>query len=90
MVLFGRRLEHGELANHFVTYFGRTPARVLLFDLQDQPFNLVWELVGLSIRSSRSIMETFQSRRFVAIEDFVSGHSRDAELSTKRSHFLAF
>src|SRR5262249_16907910 len=69
--------------------FACAPMRLLALERQDQAFDLRGQLVSVADRPPATIGEGLEPVLFVAIEDLVTGFSRDAELATDVGHRFA-
>src|SRR5690349_6591856 len=67
----------------------RSPSRPVLLETHDQCLDLNGELVGVTVRSARSIRQRLQAAVIVAPKNLVAGLAGDAELSAQPRHLLA-
>ena len=67
----------------------RTPVGLVLLGPYDQLFDLERKLIGMPIRTSRSIRQPFETAVVIAADDLVAGLARDAELAAQRRNRLA-
>ncbi|MBB5667753.1 hypothetical protein GGE66_002076 [Rhizobium leguminosarum] len=65
------------------------PARLLLLGAHNQLLDLERKLIGVPVRTSRAIRQSFQSTGIIAADDLVAGLAGDAELAAQRRYFLA-
>src|SRR5208282_5420061 len=79
-----REPPHQEFAD-----LARPPMRLAALEVDNQALDLPRQLVGVAHRPPRAVGEGFEPMRLVAIEDFVAGLARDAELATDIRHRLA-
>ena len=63
--------------------------RLVALEVDDQPLNLVRQLVGIPDRSARAIAQRIEPLVLVAIEDLVAGFARNAEIPAHLAHALA-
>jgi hypothetical protein len=63
--------------------------RLVPLEIDDQPLDLVRQLVGIPHRPARAIAQRIQSLIFVAVEDLVTGLAGNAELAAQLTHALA-
>src|SRR5579883_1663219 len=80
----------GQAAHQQLPDLARPPVRLVLLGPDDRGLQLVRQLIGVAYRPPRSIGEAREAMVLVAIEDFVAGFARDAELTTRKAHRLAF
>ena len=85
----GRDLDAREPANQALADFTSTPAGVLLLHIQDVVLYLKGQLMGVSGRPMAPIREPLHTALLIAVEDLITGLSRDAELPAKFRHGLA-
>jgi hypothetical protein len=65
------------------------PVRFLVLGRYDGRFDLLGQLVGLSMRAPGAIREPLQPTFLIAVDDLVTGLARDSELSAQSGHALA-
>src|ERR1700730_13619523 len=65
------------------------PVRFLALGRYDGCFDLLGQLVGITVGAPGTIREPLQSAFLIAVDDLVAGLARDSELSTQRGHALA-
>src|SRR5580698_5061138 len=65
------------------------PARFLALGRYDGRFDLLGQLVCISMGAPGTIREPLQSAFLIAVDDLVPGLARDPELPAQRSHALA-
>jgi len=63
--------------------------RLVALEIDDQPLDLVGQLVGIAHRAARAIAQRIEPLVLVAIEDLVAGLAGNAELAAHRAHALA-
>src|SRR5215471_10240038 len=63
--------------------------RLIALETDDQALDLCRQLIGIAYRPPRPVSQGLQPVLLVAIEDFVAGLARDAELATDIRHRLA-
>src|ERR1700730_3616336 len=63
--------------------------RLIALEADDQALDLCRQLVGIAYRPPRPVSQGLQPVLLVAVEDFVAGLARDAELATDIGHRLA-
>lgn len=83
------RVDVGVEAAQALSDLRRAPARIVLFDPDDQAFDLERELVGVAVGPPRPVGEAFKASVSIAIEDLVAGLSRDSELPAEPRHLLS-
>ena len=69
--------------------FAGTPVGLLALDAHNQGFDLAGELIGIAPWPTGSIAQGLEAVLLIAIEDFVAGFARDAELEADVRHRLA-
>jgi hypothetical protein len=74
-----------EIAN-----FARAPMRLVALGVDDQTFELLRQLVGISDRPTRAVVQGPLAVLFVAIEDLVTGLAGYAEFTAQGRHRLSF
>src|SRR5690242_2897817 len=79
----------GELSDQQFPDLARAPMRLVAFELDDQPLNLLRQLIGIAHRPARAITERIEPLVLVAIEDLVAGLARDAESPAHLAHAFA-
>jgi hypothetical protein len=67
-----------------------SPGGVFLLELNDEVLNLKRQSVGLSVRTSRTIGQSFQSTILIPIEDCMACLAGDIEFPAQHRHLLAF
>jgi hypothetical protein len=60
-----------------------------MLQVQDKVFHLKGKLVGVAIGSATAVGQALNATVLIAVEDFVAGLARDAELTTKFRHRFA-
>ena len=65
------------------------PMRLVLFETDDEALDLRRQLVGIAHRPARSVRQGLEAMLLIAVEDFVAGLPRDAELPAHICHGLA-
>jgi hypothetical protein len=65
------------------------PMRLVALEGQDEAFDLLRELVGIAHRPPRPVVQSLDAVFLVAVEDFVTGLTRDAERTADLRHWLA-
>src|SRR6516164_2179350 len=63
--------------------------RLIALETDDQALDLCRQLIGIAYRPPRPVSQGLQPVLLVAVEDFVAGLARDAELATDIRHRLA-
>jgi hypothetical protein len=71
----------GQFAQQAFPELASAPSRLFPPPGDDHGFELGGKLVGVTVRRSRPIRQTFQPALFIAFINFVTGHSGDAELA---------
>src|SRR6266404_5335967 len=66
----------------------RAPIGLFAFEVEDGGFHLLGQLVAVTPGPARTVRESFQTGFLVAAKEFVTGLSRNSELSTESRHFL--
>src|SRR5262245_6950073 len=86
----GRELRRGRLPPQLFADLWCAPRRVLLLQPDDHRFKLRRQSIRLTIRPPAAIRQRTDAAVLVAVEDLVSGFSRDPELTAQQRHLLAF
>ena len=55
----GRGFNHGIFTQELLPDSGRTSRGIFLFDTQDSAFNLEGQLIGVAVRSTTTLFQTF-------------------------------
>ncbi len=80
----------GQPAHQQFPDLARAPVRLVAPGLDDQPLDLVGQLVGVSDRSPRAIAKRFKTLLLVAVEDLVAGLAGNPELPAHIAHAFSF
>jgi hypothetical protein len=86
---FGGNRNPGKPAQQALANFPRTPTGVLMLHVQDKVFHLKGKLVGVAIGAATAVGQALNPTVLIAVEDFIAGLTRDAELPTKFRHRFA-
>jgi hypothetical protein len=87
--LAGWRHVAGKLANEQFADFARAPMRLVALEIDDQPFQLGGQLVGIAHRPARAIGEGIEPLILVAAGDLVTGLAGNAEIAAHLAHAFA-
>src|SRR3989442_3218605 len=66
------------------------PVGFLPFEVEDGGLHLLWQLVAVTPKPSRTGCQSFQAGFLVAVKDLVTCLARDSELSTMSHHVFSF
>jgi len=86
---FGGKWNVGEAAQQPLADFPSTPTGMLTLHVQDVVLHLKRQLIGIAIGTSATVGEPVNAAFLIAIEDLVTGLTRDPELSAQVRHRLA-
>ena len=79
----------GELADQEFADLAGAPMRLVALEIDDQPLDLVRQLIGIAHRPARAIGQRIEPLVLVAIENFVAGLSGYPERPANLAHALA-
>ena len=79
----------GKLAQHQFADFARAPMRLVAFEIDDQPLDLIGQLVGVAHRPAPAIGARVEPVLPVAVEDLVAGLAGNAEIPAHLAHAFA-
>jgi hypothetical protein len=85
----GRSVDIGILSGQPLHDLGRSPARLLLLQVDNQGLDLKRQLVGMPIRPAAAVGQTLKAAVIVTPQDLVAGLARDAELPAQPGHLVA-
>jgi hypothetical protein len=85
----GRNRDARESAAQAFANFASTPARVLVFHVQNIILHLEGKLIGVAIGPTTSIGQTLNIALLIAIKDLIASLARDPELAAKLGQRLA-
>jgi len=84
----GREVDVAVTAADLLADLWRSPARVLLAQPHDQLLDLEGQAIGVPIRTTRPIGQSFQTTILVAGEDLVAALAGDIELPAQHRHLF--
>jgi len=61
----------------------------VLLNAKNSFFNLEGKFIGVSVRSTRSVLQPLDTNAFVSIKDLVACFAGDSKLAAYSRHFLA-
>jgi hypothetical protein len=70
--------------------FAGAPVGLLAFAGNHQPLDLLWQLIGVSDRTSGTVTQGNRAVLLVAIENLIASLPGDPEFSAQLGHRLAF
>jgi len=79
----------GKFAKQQFPDFAGAPMRLVALEIDDQPLQLIRQLVGIAHRPARAISERVEPLILVAVEDLVAGLAGNAELAAHLAHAFA-